>query len=223
MKRSTILASAAVATAALAPATAGADHKPGHAGGGGEAGKLTLAGKPTPVPAARTLVLSGKLTGPNSSGQRVALRSDPFPFDNFGNLGDATTDANGDFSLVDKPTANTRYQARSGNQESAIVTVPVRPRMGLRLSDYRPRKRQRVRFFGRVCPQHDGSIVAIQRRSERGYRTVGRARLRDIPGSTCSSWRRVFRPARTGRFLVVLRAHSDHARGVSRSRVARVR
>lgn len=222
MKSSTILASALLAIAALAPATAGADHRPGHTGGGGNAGNLTLDGQPNPVLAARALALSGKLTGPNSSGQRVTLRSDPFPFDVFGAAGDATTDANGDFSLVQRPTVNTRYQARSGNEESAIVTVLVRPRMGLRLSDYRPRKRQRVRFSGRVCPQHDGSVVAIQRRSDRGFRTVARARLRDVPGSSCSSWRRVLRPARDGRFRVVLGGHADHARGVSRSRLANV-
>lgn len=226
MKSSTILASAFLATAALAPATAGADHRPGHTGGGGgggTAGALTLAGEPNPVLAGRTLVLSGKLSGMNSSGQNVALRSDPFPFDMFGNAGSATTDAGGKFSLVQRPTLNTRYQARSGNEESEAVTVLVRPRIGLRLSDSTPRRRQRVRFSGRVCPEHDGSLVAIQRRSASGFRTVGRARLRDVPGSTCSRWARAFRLVRDGRFRVVLRGHADHASGISRSRVANVR
>ncbi|HZI91579.1 MAG TPA: hypothetical protein VFD31_08125 [Thermoleophilaceae bacterium] len=222
MTRSIALATALLTAACFAPG-ASADHKPGHqGGGGGNAGQLKLTAKPNPVLSGGTLTLTGKLTGANNSGQQVTLRSDPFPFDVFGDVGTATTDSKGDFSFVQKPTLNTRYVARSGPDEGAPVTVAVQPRVGLRLSDYSPRKRQRVRFFGRVCPQHNGSTLAIQRRFSTGYRTVRRATLRAIAGSGCSSWTRTFRVRRDSRYRAVIGAHADHIRGVSRTRLANV-
>jgi len=224
----TAVAAVAGATALLAvafsTAAASAHHQPGHQGGGGgtPAGKLTLAAQPNPVLSGRTLTLTGKLTGANNSGQKVTVGSDPFPFAMFGDVGTATTDSNGDFSFVQKPTLNTRYLARSGNDESAFVTAAVQPRVGFRLSDYTPRKGQPVRFSGRVCPQHNGSTLAIQRRFSTGYRTVRRATLRAIPGSGCSSWTRSLRVRRDSRYRAVIAAHADHIRGVSRARLANV-
>lgn len=211
-----------IAAAALAPAAAQAHHQPGHTGGGGGGGNLTLNATPNPVVAGRTLTLSGKLTGANNSGQVVNIFADPYPFaDNgFTLAGAPTTNSTGDYSLALKPTINTRYQARRGSELSGIVSVLVRPAVSLRLSDYTPRRAQVVRFFGRVCPQHDGALVAIQRRYSTGYRTVRRARLRDIAGSTCSSYSRRFRVYRDGRYRTVISGHADHARGTSRSRVA---
>ena len=168
------------------------------------------------------LTLTGKLTGNKVANQKVTLRSDPFPFDTFANAGTATTNASGDFSLIQRPTANTRYQARKGNDESAIVTVLVRPKVGLRLSDYTPAAGQRVRFAGRVCPEHDGMNVAIQRRSGGRFRTIHRVTLRDIPSSACSSYRRVIRVGADGRYRTLIRRHADHAGGVSPVRRANV-
>lgn len=212
---------ASIMIVALWPVAASADHKPGH-GGPGSSGNLTLSAAPGTVVAGRTVTLSGKLTGPNNAARQITLRSDPFPFDNFDNTATATTDANGDFSLAQKPTLNTRYQARSGNEESAIVNVLVRPAVGLRLGDSTPRRGQRVTFAGRVCPEHDGSRVAIQRRFRTGFRTIARARLRDVPGSTCSRYSRALRILRDGTYRAVLRGHADHATGVSRRRRANV-
>jgi hypothetical protein len=206
--------------AALWPVAASAHHQPGHGGGGG--GNLTLAAQPTTLVAGRTVTLSGKLTGPNSDAKQVTLRTDPFPFDSFDNAGTATTNAQGDYTLAQKPTLNTRYQARSGNDESAVVTVLVRPTVGLRLSDSTPRRGQRVRFSGRVCPEHDGARVAIQRRSGTSFRTVARATLRDVPGSPCSSYRRGLRVRRDGTYRSVLRGHGDHTTGTSARRRANV-
>jgi hypothetical protein len=210
----------AVIALALWPVAAAADHRPGHGGGGGGAGNLTLAAQPSTVTFGRAVTLSGKLTGPNNSGRQVTLRSDPFPFDNFDNAGNATTNAQGDYTLTQSPALNTRYQARSGNEESGIVTVLVRPRVSLRLSDSTPRRGQRVRFSGRVCPEHDGSRVALQRRTAAGFRTVGRATLRDVPG--CSRFTRRLRVRRDGTYRAVIRAHNDHATGISPRRRANV-
>jgi hypothetical protein len=215
------IAVAAIALAAW-PVAASADHRPGHTPGGGGSGNLNLAAQPTTATFGRTVTLSGKLTGANNSGKQVTLRSDPFPFDNFDNAGTATTNAQGDYTFAQKPTLNTRYQSRSGNEESAIVTVLVRPSVGLRLSDSTPRRGQRVRFAGRVCPEHDGARVAIQRRSGRSFRTVGRATLKDVPGSTCSSYARRMRVFRDSIYRTVFPGHNDHATGTSRGRRANV-
>jgi hypothetical protein len=217
MKR---IAIAAVAIAVW-PVAASADHRPGHQGGGGS-GNLTLRAQPTTIVFGRSTNLSGKLTGNNNAARQVTLRSDPFPFDNFDNAGSATTNSQGDYTLAQKPTVNTRYQARSGNEESAVVTVLVRPTVSLRLSDSTPRRGQRVRFAGRVCPEHDGTRVAIQRRSGGAFRTVARTTLKDIAGSTCSRYARRLGVRRDGIYRAVIRGHADHATGTSPRRRANV-
>lgn len=209
-----------LAAGAIAPVAAQAHHQPGHTGGGGGGGNLTLAAAPNPVVSGRTLTLSGKLTGQNNAGQVINLFADPFPVDTFVAAGNPTTNTAGDYQLTLRPRINTRYQAKRGNEQSAIVTVLVRPAVSLRLSDYTPKRAQVVRFYGRVCPQHNGAIAAIQRRYSTGYRTVRRTRLKAITGSSCSSYSRSFRVYRDGRYRTVISGHPDHATGVSSSRVA---
>ena len=220
MNRTTIALSLAAAGLGLLPAAAPAHHESGHQGGGGVSGNLTLAAQPNPVRYGRTVTFTGKLSGANNSGRSVNLFADPFPFDTFSNVASALTNASGDYSLTQKPTVNTRYEAREGNERSKVVTVLVRPAVSLRLSDYTPRRGQRVRFYGRVCPQHDGTTLAIQRRYSTGYRTIRKTTLKDIAGSTCSRYSRRIGIYRDGRFRAVIGGHGDHARGVSRSRVA---
>jgi len=219
MKRSIALAAAALGTATMLPAAAAGAPKPPPGGG---ATTLSLNAAPNPVVFGGSLTLTGKLTANKVADQKITVRSDPFPFDTFANAGTAMTNAAGDFSLTQKPTANARYQALTGKDESAIVTVLVRPKVSLRLSDYTPAAGQRVRFTGRVCPEHDGRNVAIQRRSGGRFTTVRRVTLRDVPGSPCSSYRRVIRVRADGRYRTVIGSHADHARGASRVRSANV-
>ena len=212
MNRTTVAITLGAAALAAVPIAAQAQKPPK------QPGNLTLAAQPNPVVFGRSVTLSGKLTGPNSDGKTVNLQADPFPFDSFSNVASATTNATGDYSLTQKPTVNTRYQAKQGGNDSAVVTVLVRPAVRLRLSDSTPARGQRVRFSGRVCPEHDGATLSIQRRFRTGYRTVKRTTLRDVPGSTCSSYKRRFRVFRDGRYRSVIAAHADHATGRSRSR-----
>ncbi len=184
------------------------------------AGALTLAATPNPVRYGSTVTLSGTLKGANNAGQAVSLLSDPFPFDAFKKIATATTNATGDYSLTQKPLVNTRYQVTRATNVSGIVTVLVRPRVSMRLSDYTPKVGQRVTFSGRVCPQHDGSTLLIQRHYSTGYRTVRKTTLRDIAGSTCSSYKRTFRIYRDGRYRAAIAKHGDHFTGLSASRVA---
>lgn len=182
-------------------------------------GKLTLAATPNPIKYGSLVTLSGRLNGANNGGQAVSLQSDPFPFATFKNVATATTNATGDYSLTQKPLVNTHYQTTQGGNASGIVAVLVRPRVSLRLTDYTPKSGQLVRFSGRVCPQHDGSTLLIQRHYSTGYRTVRKTTLRDIPGSTCSSYKRTFRIYRDGRYHTAIARHGDHFTGVSAPRV----
>ena len=221
MKRTTGVVIAGAAALALVPVGASADHKPGHKGGPGQQGALSIAAKPNPVVYGRSTVISGRLTGQNKSGQNVVLREDPYPFAALANTGSATTDAQGDYSFTRRPLVSTRFQVRQGSTDSAVVTVGVRIRTGLSVSDRTPRPGQVVRFSGRACPEHDGAVVRIQKLTRRGWVTVRRTLLRDA--GTCSVYSRRLAVRRDGTYRAVVRGDADHLSGISRRRTLDVR
>jgi plastocyanin len=97
-------------------------------------------------------------------------------------------------------------------------TSPAPMNVSLRLSDYTPRRGQRIRFYGSVRPQHDGRLVHVQRRTRTGrYRTVARTRLRDA-GTSRSTYSVRLRLYRDGTFRALVRGDGDHATGKSRRR-----
>lgn len=210
MKRTLVIAAAGLA-ATLVPAAHGQAQR-----------TLTITATPTTVKFGGTVTLSGKLAGSKIDGRTVTVRQDPFPVDGFANAGTVTTTATGDWSLILKPEANTRYQARSGNAESAAVDVMVRPAISLKLSDRTPRRGQRVRFSGRLCPEHDGVAIALQRRTAKGWRTLARPVLTDVPGTACSSYARRVRVRRDGAYRVSFPGDAEHVAGASRVRRANV-
>jgi hypothetical protein len=107
--------------------------------------------------------------------------------------------------------------------ESAVVDVLVRVHVMLRLGDATPRVGQRVRFFGSAAPQHDGSVVRIQRRRATGsWKTVGLTLLRDA-GDERSRYSRRLRIRRDGTYRArVIAVDGDHLSGTSRRRSAEV-
>jgi len=215
MSLRTVVPIVGLALPAALPGAAAADHKPGHNPGGGAS--LSLAATPAPVVFASPTVLRGRLTGSSKAGVTVTLREDPFPFGD-GNkpVASAVTDAQGDYRFTRRPLVNTVFGASAGPNRSPGVSVSVRIRMSVRVSDSSPRVGQRVRFRGRACPAHNGLVVAIQRRSRSGrYVTVRRTRLK--AATTCSAYSRTFRIYRDGRYRVTA-DDADHARGYSRSR-----
>jgi hypothetical protein len=202
------LAIAAAALAAVLPSTA-YGQKP-------EPKNITIGATPTTVKFGGSVTLAGKLTGANNSGRTVTVQHDPFPIDTFSNAGTATTNATGDWSLILKPDRNTRYQARSGNADSKTVDVMVRPAISLRLSDRTPAAGTRVVFSGRLCPEHDGTAIALQRRFGTKWRTLRSPVLKDVPGSTCSSYSRGLRVRRDGAYRTRFLGDADHVAGNSR-------
>ena len=216
MRRSLLALPAAALLAVSLPVVANATHRPGHQPGRGGV-DLTIAAKPTTIVFGGATVISGRLRGPNNAGRTVRLRADGYPF----NVGDAVvastqTGSNGSYSFTQRPDRNTNYQVTLGAVRSERVRVNVRFRMSLRVSDSTPRSGQLVRFSGRACPESDGAVVSIQRRSASGrYRTVRRTRLR--AAATCSAYSRRLRIYRDGTYRATV-DDAARARGYSRSR-----
>ncbi len=178
--------------------------------------KITASASPNPVVFGQATVISGKLTGPGHAGKTVRLNADPFPFGSFSNDGTTTTDAQGDYSFTRTPTVNTRYQVSQGGTQSSIVTVGVRIRTSIRLSDRTPEAGTRVRFRGRACPEHDGALVKIQRRTTtKRWHTVRETHLVAFT-SECSKYSKRVRVRRDGTYRVVVVADADHRNGSRR-------
>jgi hypothetical protein len=180
--------------------------------------QLSLSATPNPVKFGRSVTLAGKLTGPSKTSKTVSLREDPFPFDHFTTVATASSDAEGDVSFQRSPTVNTNYQARQGGVESETVTVSVSPRVSLRVRDRTPAAGKRVRFSGRICPQHDGVSLEIQRRvAPKQWRTVRRVTTTDA-GEECSTYARRLRVRRDRVFRTFFAGDQDHAAAASRRR-----
>jgi hypothetical protein len=181
-------------------------------------GQLSLSGAPNPVKFGKSVTISGKLTGPGKANKDVTLSEDPFPVDDLTRVGTATVDDQGNYSFVRSPTVNTRYQARQGGVESEILTVLVSPRVSLRVGDRTPAAGKRVRFSGRVCPQHDGASLAIQRRrAPKEWRTVAQVIAADA-GDECATYSRRRRVRRDGVYRTFFSGDADHAAASSRAR-----
>lgn len=211
MKRTLVISAAALA-ALVAPSAQGAPAPQ----------TLSMSASATTVKFGGSVTLSGKLAGGKFDAKNVTVRQDPFPIDGFANAGSATTNATGDWALGVKPTANTRFQARSGKAESPAVDVMVRPAITLKLSDRTPKRGQRVSFSGTVCPEHDSVAIALQRRGATGWRTVAKPVLADVVGATCSSYARSLRVRRNGAYRARFLGDADHVAGNSRVRRAAV-
>src|SRR5215216_4157316 len=208
-----------IASVATLTAAAQAHHKPGHQGG--PQNSLTIDARPNPVVYFRTTAIFGRYRAQNNAAQTIGLQRDRWPFEgNWVDAGTDTTDAQGDYSFTARPPVNTRYRTRrAGINPSVAVSVGVRIRVSRAVSDRTPEVGQRVRFRGRACPQHDGALVSIERfnRTTNRWRTVRRTTLRDIPGSSCSRYRRTFPVFRDGTYrVVVISPHGDHRNGISR-------
>jgi hypothetical protein len=185
---------------------------------------ITIAPNNTTVKFGNSVTLTGKLNGSNNANRPVTIEADPSPFEgNFSNVGNTTTNASGDWTFSNKPTQNTRYRARSGNAESKVVEVSVRPAISLRLSDSTPKLGTRERFFGRLCPDHEGVKVSLQRRiAPNQWRTIRSVTLQDIPDSTCSSYSKRLRVRKDSRWRVHFNGDANFVAGNSPSRLVNV-
>ena len=207
-----LAAIAVLVVCAAVPAVAGAQAPPNPP-------DLRITATPNPVKFGEDVRIFGELTRRPGSGITIELNEDPFPFDAFATVATAVTDVGSGYSFTRTPTVNARYQTRQGATTSRIATALVRPSISLRVSSRRLATGRSVTFSGRVCPEHVGASLAIQRRTApKRWRTVRRTTLADLPGSRCSSYARRLRVRRSGVYRTFLGAHADHADGSSRKR-----
>jgi hypothetical protein len=209
------------AAAALPAAVATADHRPGHQGGGQGSNNVSIDAT-SPVTWGRSTTVTGKLTGRDNSGVSVELEADPYPFaDNgFSRVATAATDANGDYRFVAQPTSHTRYRVvakASPTITSSPTTVLVRIRVKVAAATSDTGTPRTFRLSGTACPEHDGKLAYIQRRTSTGrFRTVARAPLTDA-GVQCSDYARRVTVRRDGVYRVKVPSRdADHSTGVSR-------
>ena len=198
---------------------------------GQQGNAVTIAANPATVTFGNATTISGQVTGQGAADERVELEQDPFPFGSpFDSGPNGRTDAAGNYSFTGvAPTVNTRYHVTARTSPPATspdITVNVRPRVTLRLSDSTPARGQRVRFRGTVLPAHDGKQVRLQRRTRKGWRTIATPTLRPATpanGMARSKYgtRRRVRSSGTYR-TVFVPDDGDHVRGKSRRRRARV-
>ena len=186
---------------------------------------VTIAATPLVVTFGKPVTIAGQVAG--NPGVSVTLEQSPFPFTGpFKPVADGTTDAAANYSFQVVPGLNTRYHVTakaSPPAASADVTVRVRPKVTLRLSDRTPRRGQRVRFRGSVLPAHDGKAVRIQRRTSSGWKTIATPLLEPatpVDGVARSKYRKRIRIRRDGVYRTVMPADGDHARGKSPKRRA---
>jgi hypothetical protein len=186
-------------------------------------GKLTLNSSAKIITFGQKDTLSGQLQGGGAAGVTVDLQQEPAPFTGgFKNVSGASvvTDSSGKFSFTVQPGLSTKYRAvakASPPVTSPELTLPVRFKVTLRLSDYTPKRGQRVRFSGANAPAHDGALVYIQRRTSTGsWRTVKRASLQHAATGDLSTYSTRIRVRSSGIYRSRVLGDSQHATGTSR-------
>jgi hypothetical protein len=190
---------------------------------------LTLSASSNPVTYGRSVRFSGVLAGPNSGGVAVSLQAKPFPYTGaFIQVGNTVlTDSSGGFTFVTTPLLNAQYRAvarRSAvNVFSPIILERVRLSVGTKISDFTPRKGQRVKFSGSVKPLHVGTTVRIQRRTSSGsYKTIAKTHTKAAT-ATRATYSILVRISRTAYYRVrVSSGDGDHNTGYGKRKRLRV-
>ncbi len=186
---------------------------------------LTIGARPDAITFGQSTTVSGQLKTQDKANKPVDLQEKPAGENAFKTVQTKNTEQSGAYSFSVKPVKNTRYRVVakvSPPITSGEVEVPVRFRVGLRLSDSTPAAGQRVRFSGSVLPERDGRVVYIQKRtSTGGWRGVARTTLQDA-GTTRSVYSKRIRLSRDGTFRARVVRDAQNATGTSRTRTANV-
>jgi hypothetical protein len=184
---------------------------------------LTLSASPNPVVYSGAVSVAGALTGPDVGGKKVALEGNPFPFVGpFQQIGNSVvTSPQGGYSfLIGSPIT---MQLRVVNQSKPGVASPTIVLNVALVTTIRARhvRHGRVRFSGRVVPPRAGNAVLIQRRTRRGWATVG-ITLTRAKSPAFATFSKRLRLRRGGKFRAVVKtAAGDYVDGTSRTIRAR--
>jgi hypothetical protein len=182
---------------------------------------LALSTSPNPVVYGAMASVAGSLTGPDVGGKKVALQGVPFPFGGpFQQIGNTVlTTPQGAFSFVVLPTITQQLRVVNLSKPSVksptiTASVALNTTLHVRRSN---RLRHRFRFTGHVTPARVGNAVLIQRRTRRGWATVGLALTR-ARTPVFSGFARKLRLRRGGRYRALVRTiNGDYVDGASRT------
>lgn len=221
MKRAMLAGAAAVAGAAFLVPMATADHRPGHNKGTQPNPNLSIGVEPSPIVWPKQVTISGKLRGADNGGKTVQIRANPFPTTGaFRPVGEATTDANGDYSFQHRPQEHTLYQAVAQvdpRQTSEAVTARVRMKVTRRVSDRTPADGSTITFSGKVGPAHEGMQVLIQRRRPSGsWKTMAGTPLGPADANNHSPYSTEIEINRSGVWRARVKKDDDHLGNKSR-------
>lgn len=141
---------------------------------------VTLTASPNPVPArSSATTLSGTLSGTNNAGRKVVLQANWWPFTaGFQNVtNEQVTNDKGQFSFPLLSVAvNMQFRVQMPERPgivSPIVTFGVKPYVKTKVNKHRVKRGRRVRFSGTVNPAGSGGQIAIQKRRDDSWVTVG--------------------------------------------------
>jgi hypothetical protein len=181
---------------------------------------LGLSASPNPVVFGGTVSIAGTLTGPDVGGKKVTLVGSAFPFTGpFQQIGNTVlTTPQGTYSFLVQ--ASVTFQLRVVDESKPAVTSPTATENVALATTVRVRRlhrgRGRVRFSGRVMPARVGNAVLIQRRTRRGWATVG-ITLTHAKTPAYSRFARRLRLRRAGNYRVLVRTTGgDYVDGASR-------
>jgi hypothetical protein len=169
---------------------------------------VALSAAPNPAAYGAAVSVAGSLSGPGLSGRQVALQGRPFPYVGaFQQIGSpVVTSPQGSYGFV--VTAIITQQLRvvdlaKPSVMSPTVTQSIALATTLRVRRIH-RSKRRFRFSGFVSPARIGNAVLIQRRTKRGWATVGLALTRADTAEN-SRFARKLRLRRGGRYRALAR------------------
>jgi len=127
---------------------------------------LTIAANPDPITSGGSVTITGTVA--KGANQVVVLYARAARTA-FGAVAQATTDANGNYSLTEMPLSNTLYQVRNAQQQgSAIVFEGVRDNLTAMVSATTVQAGQTLTFSGTVSPNRTGHVIYLQRQNATG-------------------------------------------------------
>ena len=137
---------------------------------------VTIAAAPTQVVFGGAVGLSGSISS-QKTGEKVTVQAAACGQTAFKGAGDTKTVAAGAWSLSERPTMNTQYQARVKNATSTAVAVNVRPSVTLAKV---ARRKYKVRVT--AAQAFAGKLVTFQRfkASTQSWARVRKATLRTV-------------------------------------------
>lgn len=184
---------------------------------------LTVSAAPVAAVWGTPFVVTATLTasGVPVPGRTVTIARQPWAAASsggFDTLLSGVTDSLGRVTLVDRPSANTRYRATVAGVpavDAAEAGVAVRPGVIFNVSAERVTRGAPVTLSGRVLPAHPGSRVALQQLTGRGWRTVATAVLDGSSGYRVTVRRG---SAISLLYRIAVGSDADHAWNLSRNR-----